>query len=192
MRLRRDKRAWFGVGVIVLPRAAGGRRAGRRAPRSVRASISSTRCSRRRSTHWLGTDIQGRDVWARLVYGARVSLSVGIVSQGIALDARRHARSHRRLLRRLGRRARDAPRRRHARVSDAAAAHRAGRGAAAVADGRVPHDRRRRLGGHGAARPRAGARRARAGVRAGGARARRARRAHHRAGTCCRASSRRS
>jgi ABC-type dipeptide/oligopeptide/nickel transport system permease subunit len=35
--------------------------------------------------HWFGTDIQGRDVWARLVYGARVSLSVGILSQGIAL-----------------------------------------------------------------------------------------------------------
>jgi ABC-type dipeptide/oligopeptide/nickel transport system permease subunit len=36
-------------------------------------------------THWLGTDIQGRDVWARLVYGARISLSAGIVSQAIAL-----------------------------------------------------------------------------------------------------------
>jgi ABC-type dipeptide/oligopeptide/nickel transport system permease subunit len=36
-------------------------------------------------SHWLGTDIQGRDVWARLVYGTRVSLSAGIVSQGIAL-----------------------------------------------------------------------------------------------------------
>jgi ABC-type dipeptide/oligopeptide/nickel transport system permease subunit len=35
--------------------------------------------------HWLGTDIQGRDVWARLLYGARISLLVGIVSQGIAL-----------------------------------------------------------------------------------------------------------
>lgn len=35
--------------------------------------------------HWLGTDVQGRDVWARLVYGARVSLLVGLVSQGIAL-----------------------------------------------------------------------------------------------------------
>jgi len=34
--------------------------------------------------HWLGTDVEGRDVWARLVYGARVSLGVGIVSQSIA------------------------------------------------------------------------------------------------------------
>jgi ABC-type dipeptide/oligopeptide/nickel transport system permease subunit len=35
--------------------------------------------------HWLGTDDQGRDVWARLVYGARVSLAVGFISQAIAL-----------------------------------------------------------------------------------------------------------
>lgn len=36
--------------------------------------------------HWLGTDVQGRDVWARLVYGARVSLAVGLVSQAIAVS----------------------------------------------------------------------------------------------------------
>jgi ABC-type dipeptide/oligopeptide/nickel transport system permease subunit len=36
--------------------------------------------------HWLGTDVQGRDVWARLVYGARVSLAVGVASQAIALS----------------------------------------------------------------------------------------------------------
>jgi len=35
--------------------------------------------------HWMGTDIQGRDIWARLVYGARVSIAVGVISQGIAL-----------------------------------------------------------------------------------------------------------
>ena len=35
--------------------------------------------------HWLGTDVQGRDVWARLVYGARVSLAVGLISQTIAV-----------------------------------------------------------------------------------------------------------
>jgi len=36
--------------------------------------------------HWLGTDVQGRDVWSRLVYGARVSLAVGLVSQTIAVS----------------------------------------------------------------------------------------------------------
>ena len=35
--------------------------------------------------HWMGTDFQGRDVWARVLYGARVSLAVGFVSQAIAL-----------------------------------------------------------------------------------------------------------
>src|SRR4051812_30970260 len=29
------------------------------------------------AAHWLGTDQTGRDVWARLVYGARTSLTVG-------------------------------------------------------------------------------------------------------------------
>ncbi|MEM7131045.1 MAG: oligopeptide ABC transporter permease [Chloroflexota bacterium] len=35
------------------------------------------------SEHILGTDSIGRDVWARLVYGARISLSVGLVAVGI-------------------------------------------------------------------------------------------------------------
>jgi peptide/nickel transport system permease protein len=34
--------------------------------------------------HWLGTDGAGRDVWARLVYASRVSLSVGLVAVAIA------------------------------------------------------------------------------------------------------------
>lgn len=35
--------------------------------------------------HWLGTDIQGRDILARLLFGARISLSVGLGAQTIAL-----------------------------------------------------------------------------------------------------------
>lgn len=35
--------------------------------------------------HWLGTDDLGRDTFTRLVYGGRVSLSVGLVSTAISL-----------------------------------------------------------------------------------------------------------
>jgi len=35
-------------------------------------------------THYLGTDSFGRDIWSRLVHGARVSLLVGFVAAGIS------------------------------------------------------------------------------------------------------------
>jgi ABC-type dipeptide/oligopeptide/nickel transport system permease subunit len=82
--LRADARAWLGAGVIVVlvllavlaPLVA------RHDP--VHIDLIN-QLSPPSGAHWLGTDIQGRDVWARLVYGARISLSVGIISQGIAL-----------------------------------------------------------------------------------------------------------
>jgi len=82
--LRRDLRAWFGVGVVVAIVLL-----------AVLAPLVShhdpleidlvNQLQGPSPAHWLGTDIQGRDVWARLVYGSRVSLTAGIVSQAIAL-----------------------------------------------------------------------------------------------------------
>ena len=83
-RLRTDKRAWFGVCVIsfLALMALAAPAFARHDPFGVDLINSLQPPS---AAHWFGTDIQGRDIWARLVYGARVSLSVGIVSQGIAL-----------------------------------------------------------------------------------------------------------
>lgn len=83
-RLRTDRRAWFGGSVITLLvlLAIAAPVFARHDPFGVELINSLQPPS---AQHWFGTDIQGRDVWARLVYGARVSLSVGILSQGIAL-----------------------------------------------------------------------------------------------------------
>jgi ABC-type dipeptide/oligopeptide/nickel transport system permease subunit len=83
-RLRRDPRAWFGaivIGLLIFMALA--------AP--LIATHDPLQIDLIRSlegpspAHWFGTDIQGRDVFARLVFGARVSLTVGIASQLIAL-----------------------------------------------------------------------------------------------------------
>ncbi len=83
-RLRTDPRAWFGGGVIValIALAIAAPLVARHDPFGINLIDSLEPPS---FAHWFGTDVQGRDVWARLIYGSRVSLSVGLVSQGIAL-----------------------------------------------------------------------------------------------------------
>lgn len=47
--------------------------------------ISSNRRAAPSGEHWLGTDELGRDILSRIIYGARVSLRVGLVAISIAL-----------------------------------------------------------------------------------------------------------
>jgi ABC-type dipeptide/oligopeptide/nickel transport system permease subunit len=82
--MRRDGRARFGLFVVVLLIA--GALLAPLVARHDPTSIDLAGALRPPSgAHWLGTDVQGRDVWSRLVYGARVSLAVGVASQAIAL-----------------------------------------------------------------------------------------------------------
>lgn len=37
------------------------------------------------ATYWLGTDNLGRDIWSRIAWGSRISLTIGFVSAGVAI-----------------------------------------------------------------------------------------------------------
>ena len=84
MRLLGDRRAVFGIVVVALlvTSAVAAPLIARHDP--VRVDLAN-QLRAPSAVHWLGTDLHGRDVWARLIYGARVSLAVGLVSQSIAL-----------------------------------------------------------------------------------------------------------
>ena len=82
-RLLNDNRARFGIAVIVVM-ALAAIAAPWIASDPLKIDLTSY-LQKPSGDHWLGTDVQGRDIWSRLVYGARVSLTVGLISQGIAL-----------------------------------------------------------------------------------------------------------
>src|SRR4051794_19820435 len=83
-RLLQDNRARLGIGIVIVMALAAliAPLIARQNPIAIDLLHILQRPS---SQHWLGTDIQGRDIWSRLVFGARVSLTVGLISQGIAL-----------------------------------------------------------------------------------------------------------
>jgi ABC-type dipeptide/oligopeptide/nickel transport system permease subunit len=82
--MRRDLRAVLGVVLIValVAAAIGAPLLTSYDPTAINLGEQLLRPS---STHWLGTDVQGRDVLSRLLFGARISLSVGLGAQAIAL-----------------------------------------------------------------------------------------------------------
>ena len=47
--------------------------------------LSNNRLAPPSAEHWLGTDLHGRDLMTRLMYGARISLLVGFVGASISL-----------------------------------------------------------------------------------------------------------
>jgi ABC-type dipeptide/oligopeptide/nickel transport system permease subunit len=83
-RFRRNKLAVVGLAIIVVLVAAAilAPLVTFTDPGKINASISRQPPSAR---HWFGTDLLGRDLYSRVVYGARVSLRVGIIAVVIAL-----------------------------------------------------------------------------------------------------------
>jgi peptide/nickel transport system permease protein len=82
-RLRRDKAALLG-GAIVVALVVIAVFANVLAPYDYTAQNMANRYAPPGGTALLGTDHLGRDVLSRLMYGARISLAVGMISVGIA------------------------------------------------------------------------------------------------------------
>ncbi|HET8579188.1 MAG TPA: ABC transporter permease [Methylomirabilota bacterium] len=55
------------------------------APYGYDESIRGARMRPPSAAHWLGTDNLSRDMWSRTVYGARVSITVGFATIGLAI-----------------------------------------------------------------------------------------------------------
>lgn len=83
-RLRGDRRATAGLVVVIvlLLAAATAPVISRHDPIAIELANQLAPPS---FVHPMGTDFHGRDIWARLVYGARISLAAGIISQVIAV-----------------------------------------------------------------------------------------------------------
>ena len=137
------------------------------------------------SEFWLGTDDNGRSVLTQLIWGARISLFVGLMATLISMLIGTVRRPGLRLLRRLGGRE---PVPGHRVVPGhpvPAARDRAGHGPRPVPVQHRAGDRRDVLGQHGAADPQPDAVHQGTGLPRALARARCRSRAPDRAGTCC-------
>lgn len=83
-RLRRNRLAMSGLGVVLLLFATS-LLAPLIAPYNPSEINAWQILSPPSASHWFGTDELGRDVFSRVLYGARISLKVGFVAIGIAV-----------------------------------------------------------------------------------------------------------
>ncbi len=72
------------AGVLVLLYTVGAALAPAIAPYNPAATDLAARLAPPSASHWFGTDALGRDVFARTIYGARVSLLVGVLTVGLS------------------------------------------------------------------------------------------------------------
>jgi oligopeptide transport system permease protein len=84
LRLRRNRLALFGLGVLVLFMFVGALTPWI-APYDYAQQNLELGASPPSVTHWLGTDIFGRDLLTQIMYGGRISLAVGFIATGVAL-----------------------------------------------------------------------------------------------------------
>jgi len=71
-------------GVIVLSLLVMAVFADRIAPHPYASSIPGARMKPPSVKHWMGTDNLSRDIWSRVVYGARISITVGFATVALA------------------------------------------------------------------------------------------------------------
>ena len=83
-RLTRNKAAMFGAFILIILIASAAL-APWIAPYSYSFQNLELGASPPSSEHFLGTDVLGRDLLSRILYGARISLLVGFVATGVAL-----------------------------------------------------------------------------------------------------------
>lgn len=84
LRLRKNKMAMLG-GIIILFLMLVSFLAPLIAPYSLEAQDLNLYAVGPRAAHWFGTDTLGRDVLTRLLYGGRVSMSVGLAATTVSL-----------------------------------------------------------------------------------------------------------
>jgi ABC-type dipeptide/oligopeptide/nickel transport system permease subunit len=84
-RLRRDRFFQFGLALVAVVVAAAAFAPWLAPHDPLTGDLAGAYLSRPGGEYLLGTDTQGRDVLSRVLYGARISVAVGLISQSIAI-----------------------------------------------------------------------------------------------------------